>query len=107
MAESAALLVDEVLPEQPLAQWVPSFLYPLRLLFARRPSVMGEVHCIVYRCIATDLVRKAGLTRKPARTGEGHDSVPPHGGLRVAVFIALNAPQSFRGAELLLCVAGY
>lgn len=28
MAESAALLVDEVLPEQPVRQWVLSFPYP-------------------------------------------------------------------------------
>jgi hypothetical protein len=33
MAESAALLVDEVLPEQPMRQWVLSFPYPLRFLF--------------------------------------------------------------------------
>ncbi len=30
MAESAALLVDEVLPEQPMRQWVLSFPFPLR-----------------------------------------------------------------------------
>lgn len=30
MAESAALLVDEVIPERPIRQWVLSFPYPLR-----------------------------------------------------------------------------
>ena len=30
MAESAALLVDEVLPEAPMRQWVLSFPFPLR-----------------------------------------------------------------------------
>jgi ribosomal protein S27E len=30
MAESAAHLVDEVLPEAPIRQWVLSFPYPLR-----------------------------------------------------------------------------
>lgn len=30
MAESAALLVDEEFPEQPLRQWVLSVPYPLR-----------------------------------------------------------------------------
>jgi hypothetical protein len=30
MAEAAALLVDEVFPEQPVRQWVLSFPYPLR-----------------------------------------------------------------------------
>jgi hypothetical protein len=53
MAESAALLVDEVFPEQPVRQWVLSFPYPLRFLFASRPALMGQVLGIVYRCIAT------------------------------------------------------
>jgi ribosomal protein S27E len=58
MAESSAFLVDEVLPEQPLRQWVLSVPYPLRFLFASRPSVMGEVLGIVYRCIG-DLGRRS------------------------------------------------
>ena len=43
MAESAALLVEEVFPEQPVRQWVLSVRYPLRFLFASRPAVMGRV----------------------------------------------------------------
>jgi hypothetical protein len=69
MAESAALLVDEVLPEQPVRQWVLSFPYPLRFLFASRPAIMGQVLGIVYRVIATCLIKKAGFSRKTARTG--------------------------------------
>ena len=69
MAESAALLVDEVLPEQPMRQWVLSFPYPLRFLFANRPEIMGRVLGIVYRVIATHLVKKAGLTKRKAQTG--------------------------------------
>jgi hypothetical protein len=69
MAESAALLVDEVFPEQPVRQWVLSVPYPLRFLFASRPEVMGRVLGIVYRCIATHLIRKAGFSRKTAQTG--------------------------------------
>jgi len=59
MAESAALLVDEVLHEQ-----------PLRLLFASRPEIMGQVLGIVYRAIADQLIKKAGYTTRaptPAR----------------------------------------
>ncbi|GHL51090.1 hypothetical protein ECZU29_59400 [Escherichia coli] len=41
MAESAALLVDEVLPEQPMRQWVLSFPFQLRFLFASRPGSWG------------------------------------------------------------------
>ena len=69
MAESAALLVDEVFPEQPVRQWVLSVPYPLRFLFASRPDVMGRVLGIVYRCIATHLIKKAGFSRKTAQTG--------------------------------------
>ena len=69
MAESAALLVDEVFPEQPARQWVLSVPFQLHFLFASRPEVMGQVLGIVYRCIATHLIRKAGFTRKTAQTG--------------------------------------
>jgi hypothetical protein len=69
MAESAALLADEVFPEQPVRQWVLSFPYPLRFLFASRPAIMGQVLGIVYRCIATHLVKKAGFSCKTAQTG--------------------------------------
>ena len=69
MAESAALLVDEVFPEQPVRQWVLSFPYPLRFLFASRPAIMGKVLGIVYRCIATHLIKKAGSSCKVGHTG--------------------------------------
>ncbi|MFN6846545.1 hypothetical protein ACK4RO_20100, partial [Proteus mirabilis] len=45
--------VDEVLPEQPMRQWVLSFPFQLRFLFASRPEIMGWVLGIVYRVIAT------------------------------------------------------
>ena len=69
MAESAALLVDEVFPEQPVRQWVLSVPFPLRFLFASRPDVMGRVLGIVYRTIATHLTRKAGYTKTTAHAG--------------------------------------
>jgi hypothetical protein len=55
MADSAALLVDEILPHQPMRQWVLSVAFPLRLLFASNPKVMSRVLAIVYRAIATHL----------------------------------------------------
>ena len=58
MAESAALRVDEVFPAQ-----------PVRFLFAIRPAVMSKVLSIVYRCIATHLIKKAGFSCTTARTG--------------------------------------
>jgi len=69
MAESAALLVDEVFPEQPVRQWVLSVPYPLRFLFASCPYVMGRVLSIVFRCIATHLIKKARFSRKTAQAG--------------------------------------
>jgi len=59
MADSAALLVDAVLPHQPIGQLSPgmasiramqeqlprvlSVPFPLRFLFASRPAIMGRV----------------------------------------------------------------
>lgn len=53
IAESATLLVDEVLLAVPLRQWVLSFPYQLRLLLARQPGMMGKVLEIVYRTLTT------------------------------------------------------
>jgi hypothetical protein len=69
MTESCALLVDTVLPRQPMRLWVLSVPFPLRFLFAREPHVMSKVLGIVYRAIATYLIKKAGYNKKTARTG--------------------------------------
>jgi hypothetical protein len=53
MAETAALLSDEVFPDVPLRQWVISFPFPLRYLFAAHPQAMGKVLGIVYRAISS------------------------------------------------------
>jgi len=69
MVETAALLVDEVLPRQPLRQWVLSVPFPLRFLFATEPAALTAVLGIVYRAISTHLIRKAGLKQSAAQTG--------------------------------------
>jgi hypothetical protein len=70
MAESAALLVDEVLPKQPIRQWILSFPFQLRFLFASRPELMGRVLGVVYRVLSAQLIQKAGFTqKKTAQTG--------------------------------------
>lgn len=69
MAESAALLVDEVFPQQLVRQWMLSVPYPLHPLFASRCEIMGRVLGIVYRCITTHLIKKVGFSRKTAQTG--------------------------------------
>ena len=69
MAETAALLSDEVFPNVPLRQWVISFPFPLRYLFAAHPQAMSKVLGIVYRAISTRLIHKAGYQLKDGATG--------------------------------------
>jgi len=69
MAESAAVLVDEVIPQVPVRQWVLSFPIGLRILFAARPELLTAVLRIVHRVIAGFLLKQAGLKRTTADTG--------------------------------------
>ncbi len=69
MAESAALLVNEVFPEVPIRQWVLSFPFQLRFLLARHPELMGKILGIVYRALSTHLIKQAGFTKATAQTG--------------------------------------
>jgi len=64
MVDSAAHLVDEVLPKRPIRQWVLSVPYPLRYLFATNPKVMSQVLTIVHRVISTFLIKRARMTVK-------------------------------------------
>ena len=69
MAETAAHLVDHVIPRVPVRQWVLSFPIPLRLLFATHPELLAPVLQIVHRVIATFLIQQAGTPthRSPHR----------------------------------------
>jgi hypothetical protein len=69
MADSAALLVDDILPHRPMRQWVLSVPFPLRLLFASNPKAITGVLGIVYRAISTHLAHKAGFRKPVAQTG--------------------------------------
>lgn len=69
MAETAAHLVDHVIPRVPVRQWVLSFPIPLRILFAARPHLLTAVLQIIHRVIATFLIKQAGVTRSEAHTG--------------------------------------
>ena len=69
MAESAALLVDDILPYEPIRQWVLSFPFQLRFLFASYPQIMGKVLGIVYRTLATHITKKVGYNKQTAKTG--------------------------------------
>ncbi len=69
MAESAALLIDEVFPKVPIRQWALSFPFQLRFLLARQPELMGKVLGIVYRTLSTHLIKKAGYIKATGQTG--------------------------------------
>jgi putative transposase len=67
MAETAAHLVDQVLPRVPVRQWVLSFPIPLRLLFATHPERLASVLQIPLGH-STFLIPQAGLQRTEAHT---------------------------------------
>ena len=69
MAQSAAHLVDQVIPHVPVRQWVLSFPIGLRILFAVHPELLTPVLRIVHRVIARFLIKQAGLKRSAADTG--------------------------------------
>jgi ribosomal protein S27E len=70
MVESAAHLVDHVFPEAPVRQWVLTFPFPLRFLFAAHPDALTQVLAVVQRGISTFIVQQAGLkVASGARTG--------------------------------------
>lgn len=64
MVETAALLVDDVLPYKPIRQWVLSFPFPLRFLLASDPQVVTNVLGIVNRVLSTHLIKKAGKKKQ-------------------------------------------
>ena len=69
MAESARHLAEAVFGPRPVRQWVLSFPYPLRFLFASRPEAIGPVLGIVTRVIAGWLADQAGIERASAQCG--------------------------------------
>lgn len=73
MVDSAALLVDEVLPHVPIRQWVHSVPFPIRFLFACQPQMLSAVLRIVVRAISGHFLLKAGSNRPGAETDPGRD----------------------------------
>ena len=51
MSETAAFLVDHVLPKLPIRQWVLSFPFPIRYLLAKNPKHITRVLQITLRVI--------------------------------------------------------
>ena len=69
MIESAALLIDENLPHEPIRPWFLSFPFQLRFLFENYPQIIGNVLGIVYRTLATHITHKADFNKKTSQTG--------------------------------------
>jgi len=61
MAETAAHLADNVIPRQPVRQWVISFPIPLRILLASQPQLLSPVLQVIHRTISSFLIKQAGF----------------------------------------------
>jgi ribosomal protein S27E len=69
LVESTSLLVDEILPDTPIRQWVLSLPYDLRFLLAINPEMLSDVLKMIHRAISSHLIKKAGLSIKTGKTG--------------------------------------
>jgi hypothetical protein len=63
MADTAAHLVDRVIPRVPVRQWVLSVPRPIRYLLARDAKLLGRVRRIFVSEVFRDLRRRAGVRR--------------------------------------------
>jgi len=68
MAQTAAHLVDYVIPRVPVRQWVLSLHIPLRLLLAAQPKLVRPVLQVVHRVITRFLLDQAGLKTEQANS---------------------------------------
>ena len=59
-----------------MRQWVLSVPFALRYLFATHPAVMGQVLGIVYRAIASHLIKAAGYHHEVCDVGRAVDLSP-------------------------------
>ncbi len=69
MSQTAAHLVDHVIPHVPVRQWVLSLPIPLRGLLAARPELVTPVLQVVQRGITRHLQADAGLRANEAQGG--------------------------------------
>ena len=69
MAQTAAHLVDHVIPHVPVRQWVLSLPIPLRLLLAAQPELVTLVLQVVHRVITRHLLGQSGLKPDEAYSG--------------------------------------
>jgi hypothetical protein len=65
--QTAAHLVDHVIPHVPVSQWVLSLPIPLRVLLAAQPDLVTPVLQVVQRVVTRQLLAGAQL-----KADEGH-----------------------------------
>ena len=76
IAQTAAHLVDYVIPRMPVRQWVLPPPIPLRLLLAAQPKLVTPVLQVVRRVIKRHLLGQAGL--KPGDADSGALTLTQH-----------------------------
>ena len=69
MSETAAHLVDSVLPMQPIRQWVLSFPFQIRLCLAVKPKIMARALSITHSAVSKYYRTKTGLAKPKAKSG--------------------------------------
>ncbi len=69
MAQTAALLTEQILPHQPIRQYVLSLPFPLRFLLANQPALITPVLKCIAHGIEKAIIKKSGFTQKTAQTG--------------------------------------
>jgi Putative transposase len=69
MSETAAYLIDNVIPAVPVRQWVLSLPIALRVLLAAQPSLVTTVLQVVRRKITRFLLNQANLKAIEAQNG--------------------------------------
>jgi hypothetical protein len=69
MSQTAAHLVDHVIPHVPVRQWVPSLPIPLRVLLAAQPELVTPVLQVVQRMVERHLLDYTGLKSDEGQGG--------------------------------------
>ena len=69
MSQTAAHLVDHVIPHVPVRQWVLSLPIPLRLLLAAQPELVTPVLQVVQRVVTRHLLDGVGLKGEEGQGG--------------------------------------
>ncbi len=69
MAQTAAHLVERVIPRVPVRQWVLSLPIPLRLLLAAQPVLVTPLLQLVHRVITRHLLDQTGFKADEAHSG--------------------------------------